>query len=85
MLLLLELHFGSSADLNDGHAASQLGEAFLQFLAVPIGIGFFDLTLDLANPALDLGRVTCTLHDRGVILSDHDLAGRTHHVKAHPI
>ena len=36
-LLLLHLDFGRSADLDDGHAAGQLGQTLLQLLAVVIG------------------------------------------------
>src|SRR5690606_24739781 len=38
-LLLLHLDFGRSTDLDHGHAASQLGHAFLQLLAVVVGGG----------------------------------------------
>src|SRR5205814_1458972 len=38
-LLLLELDFGRSADLEDGDATSELGQALLGLLAVEVGSG----------------------------------------------
>ena len=54
--LFLHLGFGRGADIDDGHATGELGQAFLQFFAVVIGGGFFDLAADLVDAALDLGR-----------------------------
>ena len=58
VLLLLELDLGGRADLDDGDAAGQLGQALLELLAVPVGVGVVDLPLDLGDAALDvvLGR-----------------------------
>ena len=52
VLLLLELDLGGGADPDDGHAAGQLGQALLELLAVPVGVGVLDLALDLGDPAL---------------------------------
>ena len=54
VLLLLELHLGGGADLDDGNAAGQLGQALLQLLPVVVGVGVLDLGLDLVDPALDV-------------------------------
>jgi hypothetical protein len=54
VLLLLELHLGGGADLEDGHAAGQLGEALLELLAVVVGVGVVDLGLDLGDAALEV-------------------------------
>jgi hypothetical protein len=43
VLALLELDLGGRADLDDGHAAGQLGEALLELLAVVVGVGLLDL------------------------------------------
>ena len=51
VLLLLELDLGGRADLDDGDAAGQLGEALLELLAVVVGGGVLDLGLDLAHAA----------------------------------
>jgi hypothetical protein len=53
-LLLLHLDLGRGADLDDGHAADQLGQALLQLLAVVVGGGLLDLGADLLDPALDV-------------------------------
>ena len=51
VLLLLELDLGRGADLDDGDAAGQLGEALLELLAVVVGGGLLDLRLDLGHAA----------------------------------
>ena len=51
VLLLLELHLGGGADLEDGDAARQLGQALLQLLPVVVGVGVLDLGLDLVDAA----------------------------------
>ena len=77
MLLLLHLGLGGCADLDHGNTASQLGEALLELLAIEIGVGVFDLVLDLADPALDPIAVTVAIHDRRRVLGDDDAAGFT--------
>jgi hypothetical protein len=52
ILAFLDFHFGRTADLDDGHAASQLGQTFLQLFAVVVAGGDFDLRLDLLDAAL---------------------------------
>src|SRR5206468_7531771 len=54
--LFLHFSLGRSADIDNRNATSQLGQAFLQFLAVVIGCGFLDLAANLSHPALDLAR-----------------------------
>ena len=61
VLLLLELHLGGRADLEDGHAAGQLGEALLELLAVVVRVGVLDLVLDLLDAALDVALVAGAL------------------------
>ena len=51
VLLLLELDLGGGADLDDGDATGQLGEALLELLAVVVGGGVLDLGLDLGHAA----------------------------------
>ena len=68
VLLLLQLDFGSGADIDDGHATCQFGEALLQLLAVvahcikyysavfagtPVAGGLLDLGFDLPHAGLD--------------------------------
>ena len=71
--LFLHFGFGRRADVDDGHAARQLRETFLQFLAVVIARGFFDLAADLIHAALDLGRFASAFDDGRVFLV-HDNA-----------
>jgi hypothetical protein len=54
-LLLLHLGLGGGTDVDDGHAAGELGQALLELLAVVVGGGLFDLAADLADAALDVG------------------------------
>src|ERR1700683_320386 len=74
-LLFLQLHFSCRADLDDGHAADELGKAFLQLLLVIVGGGVFDLRADLTDAAFDLAGLTAAFDDRGVVLVDGDLLG----------
>jgi hypothetical protein len=76
VLLLLELDLGGRADLDDGDAAGQLGEALLELLAVVVGVGVLDLGADLVDAALISVGVAGTLDDGGLVLGDDDLAGR---------
>ena len=85
VLLLLELHLSGCTDLDNGHAAGQLGQSLLELLAVPVGIGLFDLTLDLTNATFDVARIAGSVDDGRLVLGDHNLAGRAHHVEAHTV
>src|SRR5665648_241501 len=75
VLGLLHLDLGGRADLDDGHAAGQLGETLLELLTVEIGVGVLDLRLDLLDAALDGLGVAGAVDDRGVVLRHDDLAG----------
>src|SRR3989454_10591629 len=71
-LLLLHRGLGRGADLDDGHAAGQLGQPLLQLLAVVVARRLLDLGADLLDAALDRGRLAGALDDRGVVLvHDH--------------
>ena len=85
MLFLLEFHLGGRPNLDEGDAACQLGQALLEFLAIPVGVGLVDLPLDLRDAALHGGGLAAALHNGGVVLGDHHLAGGTHHVEGHPV
>src|SRR5436309_3491598 len=77
VLLLLELHLGRGADLDDRHATRELRQALLELLAVVVRVGVLDLGPDLVDPALDVGLAAATLDDRRLVLGDDDLAGRS--------
>ena len=73
--LFLHLGFGRGADIDDGHAAGELGQAFLELLAVVVAGGFLDLAADLVHAALDVGVLAVAFDDRGVFLVDDDALG----------
>ena len=75
VLLLLELDLGRRADLDDGDAAGELGEALLELLAVVVRGGLLDLRLDLVHAGLDVGLAAGAVDDRGVVLGGDDAAG----------
>src|SRR5438128_12172065 len=74
-LLLLHFGLGRRADVDDRDATGQLGQAFLQFLAIVVGGGFLDLTTDLIDPALDLGGFAEPFDDGGVFFVHHNALG----------
>ena len=73
--LFLHLGFGRGADIDDGHAAGELRQAFLELLAVVVAGRFFDLAADLRHAALDVRVLARAFDDRGVFLVDHDALG----------
>jgi hypothetical protein len=74
-LLFLHLRLGRRADVHHRHAARQLGQPFLQLLAVVVARGLLDGFADLVDPALDVGLLATALDDRRVFLVDGDLLG----------
>ena len=67
---------GRGADIDDGDTTTgELGQAFLELLAVVIGGGLVDLAADLLHAALDVGRLARTLDDGGVLLVDDEALG----------
>src|SRR5690606_21738177 len=81
VLLLLQLHLGGRADLDDDDATGQLGETLLELLTIPVGIGVLDLPLDLLDASLDVGLGAGTVDDGGGVLGDDHLAGPAQHVE----
>ena len=77
VLALLELDLGGRADLDDGHAAGQLGQALLELLAVVVAGGLLDLGLDLGHARLDGVVVAGAVDDGGVVLGGDDAARAT--------
>ena len=75
MLLLLQLDLGRSTGLDDDDSAGQLGKTLLELLAIPVGVGVLDLTLDLLDTSLDIALGPSTVDDSGVILGDNHPAG----------
>src|SRR4051812_19286609 len=75
VLLLLHLRLGGRADLHDGDAAGELGEALLELLAIEVRVGVLDLALDLVDAALDGVLLTGAVDDRRRVLRDDDATG----------
>ena len=82
-LLLLHLGLGCGADLDDGDAADQLGEALLELLAVVVGGGLVDLVADLLDAAFDGLGVALAFDDGGVVLVDGDALGAAEVLELH--
>src|SRR6185436_1810985 len=81
VLALLDLDFGSAADLDHRNAAGQLRETLLELLTIIVGGGDFDLLADLLDAALDGFGVTGAIDDRGVVLVDRDTLGLAQHLE----
>ena len=73
-LLFLHLGLGRGADVDDGHAAGELGQAFLELLAVVVAGGLLDLAADLGHAALDVRVLAAAFDDGGVFLVDRRCA-----------
>jgi len=72
VLLLLHLDLGGRADVDDGDAAGELGQALLELLAVVVGGGVLDLLLDLADAISYVLLLAGAVDDGGVVLVDLD-------------
>src|SRR5260370_1865009 len=64
-LLFLQLGFGRRAHLDDGHAANELCQAFLELLAVVVRSGVLDLLANLLDAAFDFGSLARAFPDGG--------------------
>src|SRR5207253_7375671 len=73
--LLLHLGLGRRADIDDGYAASEFCETFLEFFAIVIARRFFYLTTDLRNAALDIDLFAFAFDNGGVFLVDGGALG----------
>ena len=82
-LLFLHLGLGGGADIDDGHAAHDLGQALGELLAVVVRGGLLDLGADLLHAALDLVGLAGAVHDGGVFLVDDHALGRAEIVDGH--
>ncbi len=81
--LLFHLHFGGGADLDHGHAAGQLGHAFLELLLVVVGGGVLDFLADLLHTGVDVRLLALAADHGGVFLVDVDLLGGTQVFQGH--
>ena len=81
-LLLLHFGFGRRADFDHRDAADQLRQPLLQFLAIVVGSGLFDLRAELLHAAFDGRRLAGAFDDRRVVLVDDDLLGACRDLRA---
>ena len=83
VLALLHLDLGRTSDAYYRDPAGELGQPFLQLLAVVVRGGFLDLRLDLGNASLDVGLLARATNDCGVLLVDHHFLGAPEHIDCH--
>ncbi len=76
-LLLLHFGLGGRADLDQRHAADQLGQPLLELLPVVVRGRVLDLGPDLPDAACDGAFRAGAFDDRRVFLRDDDLLGPT--------
>src|SRR6185369_13615354 len=81
ILALFHFDFAGAADLDDRHAAGQLGQTLLQLLAVVVRGGFLDLRPDLLATALDVFLLAGAVDDRGVLFLDENALGFAQHLE----
>ncbi len=74
---LFHFYFGSSANLDYAHAASQFGYALLQFFAVVVAGSFFDLYAHLLDACLNVIGLASAINDGGVFFANFDGFGLT--------
>src|SRR5271169_5739018 len=81
VLAFLDLDFGCAADTDDGDAARQFRQAFLQLLLVVIRGRLLDLRTQLRAATLDVLLLAGTVDDRRVLLLDAHLFCGAEHVE----
>src|SRR5208282_6089731 len=71
-LFFLQFDFGRRANLDHGDAAGELGQPLLQFLAVVVGGGFFDLAADQFDSSLYFGFLAGAANYGRIVLVDQN-------------
>ncbi len=84
-LLLFHLSLSGSPNIDHRHTANELGQPLLEFLAVVVRSGFFNLSADLLYPALNGIPGSTTIHDSGVVLVNPHCFGRTQIIDGHTL
>src|SRR3954452_14091436 len=74
-LLFFHLGLGSSADVDHGDSAGELGQPLLQLLAIVVAGALVYRGLDLVDPALDVVLLAAAIDHSGVVLVDHHPLG----------
>src|SRR5262249_45466444 len=75
VLLFLQLDLGRGADFDHRHATGQLGQPFLQLLAIEVAGGLVDLSPNLLDATLDRFLGAATLQDGALVFVGLHLAG----------
>ncbi len=73
--LFFHLHLGGRTDIEHRDPAGELGQPFLQFLAIIVRSGVFNLCLNLIDASLDILFLAGALHDGGIIFGNGDTFG----------
>src|ERR1700719_2517235 len=73
--LFFQFGFGCGTDLDDGHAADELGQALLELFLVVVGGCVFDLRAELLDAPVNFGGLSAAGDDGGVVLVNGDLFG----------
>src|SRR5690606_7321583 len=68
VLALLHLSLGVGTGLDDGDAAGELGQAFLELLAIVVAGGALDLRADLLGAGVDVLLLAGAFDDQRVVL-----------------
>src|SRR5262249_2151460 len=77
VLPLFHFSFGRGAAVNLGHAAGQLGQAFLQFFTIVVAVGVFNFVTNLFHTPFDGVFLAGAIDNGGVFAVDDDLLGAT--------
>ena len=83
MLLLFEFGLGRGTDLDHRNATGELRKTLLQLLAIEVRIGVLDLLFDHLDAALDVGRFTRAIDDRGLFFRHGHALGLTELIRSH--
>jgi len=79
----LQLSFGCRADLDNGDAANQLGQALLKLFLVVVRGTLFNLRAELPDSAFDFAGFSGARDDRGVVLIDGNFLGAAQFIESH--
>ncbi|EKD50553.1 MAG: DNA polymerase II large subunit [uncultured bacterium] len=79
----LFFHFGfcGRTDIDHGNAANEFGETFLEFFAIVIGCGFFDLLTNDVHAGLQGFFLASAVDDGCVFFINHDSLGMTQRIQ----
>ena len=73
--LFFHFDFGCRADVDDGYAASQFRQTFLQLFFIEVRSGLFDLGADFFDPGGNRLGIAGAIHDGGLFFRNADFFG----------